>query len=281
MKDLSDDLKSHIEQEVTSLSSCWKIIRSDGMVYRFTDHDQDLTIEGELYLASEGYNRSALKGSSGTDTDEMELTGFLQHDALSEQDLKAGQFDYAEILFFLVNWQAPSMGVIPLRKGWLGEVSWSDGFFQAELRGLSNALKRQIGAVYTPECQADLGDARCRIDLEASSFDDEIDTVTDHQVFTLKNHAGPDQDLTGGVLSFTSGLNAGRKVEIASWKALDKTLFLFLAAPFLPQAGDQVRISPGCDKRYVTCRDRFNNLTNFRGFPHIPGTDALLERAYG
>ncbi len=281
MKSLSDDLKNHIKQEVTSLSSCWKIIRTDGVVFRFTDHDQDLTVDGEIYVATDGYNRSALKGSSGTDIDEMELAGFLQSDALSEEDLKAGVFDYAEILFFLVNWQAPDEGSIPLRKGWIGQVNWSDGFFQAELRGLTNALKRQIGAVYTPECQADLGDGRCKINLAARTFDDEIVSVVNERVFTLKHYAGPDADLAGGVLSFASGRNAGRSLEIDSWYAADKKLSLFLEAPFLPTAGDQVKISHGCDKRYVTCRDRFQNLINFRGFPHVPGTDALMERANG
>ncbi len=281
MKSFSVDLKNHIKQEVTSLSSCWKIIRTDGVVYRFTDHDQDLTVDGEIYAAADGYNRSALKGSSGTDTDEMELAGFLQSDALSEKDLKAGLFDYAEILFFLVNWQAPDEGIVPLRKGWIGQVTWSDDFFQAELRGLTNALKRQIGAVYTPECQADLGDGRCKVNLSTRTFDDEIVDVVDARVFRLKHYAGPDLDLTGGVLSFVSGRNSGRHLEIDRWHSTDKKLSLFLEAPFLPAVGDLIKISHGCDKRYATCRDRFQNIINFRGFPHVPGTDALLERANG
>lgn len=31
-----------------------------------------------------------------------------------------------------------------------------------------------------------------------------------------------------------------------------------------------------CDKRFETCRDVFANTLNFRGFPHLPGPDALL-----
>jgi uncharacterized phage protein (TIGR02218 family) len=29
----------------------------------------------------------------------------------------------------------------------------------------------------------------------------------------------------------------------------------------------------GCDKRAETCRAKFGNFLNFRGFPHIPGED--------
>lgn len=31
-----------------------------------------------------------------------------------------------------------------------------------------------------------------------------------------------------------------------------------------------------CDQRFETCRDVFANMANFRGFPHLPGTDFLL-----
>lgn len=31
-----------------------------------------------------------------------------------------------------------------------------------------------------------------------------------------------------------------------------------------------------CDHRFETCRDVFGNAANFRGFPHLPGTEALV-----
>ncbi|MFT3997276.1 MAG: DUF2163 domain-containing protein [Asticcacaulis sp.] len=33
--------------------------------------------------------------------------------------------------------------------------------------------------------------------------------------------------------------------------------------------------SEGCDKRYATCRDRFDNVARFRGFPDMPGEDFI------
>ncbi len=40
--------------------------------------------------------------------------------------------------------------------------------------------------------------------------------------------------------------------------------------------GDTFIIAAGCDKRFATCRDRFANVANFRGFPHIPGNDFVI-----
>lgn len=44
------------------------------------------------------------------------------------------------------------------------------------------------------------------------------------------------------------------------------------------RCGVDVGAFPGavCDHRFETCRDVFGNVENFRGFPHIPGTDFVL-----
>ena len=41
--------------------------------------------------------------------------------------------------------------------------------------------------------------------------------------------------------------------------------------------GDTFVVTAGCDKRFTTCRDRFANTVNFRGFPSIPGNDFLIR----
>jgi len=41
--------------------------------------------------------------------------------------------------------------------------------------------------------------------------------------------------------------------------------------------GDAYSLIPGCDKLLTTCRDKFSNVDNFRGEPHLPGMDAILR----
>ena len=33
-------------------------------------------------------------------------------------------------------------------------------------------------------------------------------------------------------------------------------------------------MTAGCDKSFATCKAKFDNAVNFRGFPHLPGNDA-------
>jgi uncharacterized phage protein (TIGR02218 family) len=86
---------------------------------------------------------------------------------------------------------------------------------------------------------------------------------------------------TFGTLEWTSGANAGRRTEVLYHDVTDGVAILtLLEAPVRAIAeGDGFTIRAGCDKRMETCGAKFANTANFRGFPHIPGQDAVLRYA--
>jgi hypothetical protein len=164
VKTVSPALASHLAGTVTTLATCWRIMRIDGVVFRFTDHDRDLEVDGEIYAASAAYSRTAIANDAGMGVDNLDVEGVFDSAAVTEEELRAGLFDRAEVRIFLVNWADPSMGVLRLRRGWFGEVVLSEqGVFRTELRGLTQALQQRIGELYSPECRANLGDHRCRV----------------------------------------------------------------------------------------------------------------------
>jgi hypothetical protein len=76
-----------------------------------------------------------------------------------------------------------------------------------------------------------------------------------------------------GVLSFTSGPNAGSRRAVQLWTANTFTVSL----PFnsTPAAGDAISVYPGCDRSKLQCGPaKFTNLPQYRGFPHIPAPEA-------
>ena len=164
MKTVLPALASHLAGAVTTLATCWRISRTDGAVFRFTDHDRDLVVDGEVYQASAAYSRTAIANDAGMGVDNLDVEGVFDSAAVTEEELRAGLFDRAEVRIFLVNWADPSMGILRLRRGWFGEVVLTEqGVFRTELRGLTQALSQRIGELYSPECRADLGDHRCRV----------------------------------------------------------------------------------------------------------------------
>ena len=79
----------------------------------------------------------------------------------------------------------------------------------------------------------------------------------------------------------TSGPNSGRLAEVMLHEIASGVVTItLLEAPVRAVAGGNAfTIRAGCDKRSATCAAKFSNIANFRGFPHIPGQDAVVRYA--
>lgn len=273
-------LKAQLHEGVTTLCRCWSVHRSDGEVLGFTDHDLGLGFDGIWFKADTGLTAFALQQSTGLSVDNSEALGVLQDTGVSEADIEAGRFDGAEVRSWLVNWADPAQRHLQFR-GTIGEIKRAGGAFEAELRGMTEALNVPMGRVFQKPCTAVLGDAACRFDTGQTGFsmDVPIDAMTEdgHLLWSDLGDVAPQWFARGRMTVLTgaaNGLwtaikgdhhtNAGRRIEL--WTPVRASL-----AP-----GDMVRLEAGCDKRAETCQQKFDNFLNYQGFPDIPGEDWLM-----
>ena len=275
-------LRDHLATGLTTVCRCWAVTRADGTVYGFTDHDLPLEFNGIAFRANGGMSASALVQGTGLSVDNSEALGVLSDVAISDADIEQGRFDTAEVEAWLVNWANVEERVVQFR-GHIGEITRSGGAFQAELRGLTERLNQPQGRVFQRGCSAVLGDGECRVALSDPALSAALvaEDVDRAQVFSF---AAPgqfeDRWFERGRLEILSGAAAGlsgvikhdrllaggaRRIEL--WEPIRANVAL----------GDALRLIAGCDKRAETCRDKFANLANFRGFPHIPGEDWLVS----
>jgi uncharacterized phage protein (TIGR02218 family) len=281
MKVLSPEFQSHLASGTTTLCWCWRIARRDGVVLGFTDHDKVLTFDGTTYEAASGFTASDIKDGLGLSVDNLEVTGALSSATLTDDDLAAGRYDDARIEIYRVNWADTSQRAL-MRSGSIGEVRRTGTGFTAELRGLAHYLQQPKGRLLQLTCDADLGDARCTVDLSSPAFRGEGAILEAHSArrFTV---SGLDTFDTGffsrGLFSFTSGASSGLKVEVKSHVKLATAVIieLWAEAEGPPAAGDMFVVTAGCDKRFETCKARFANTINFRGFPAMPGNQFLTR----
>ena len=259
---------------VTTLCHCWRVIRRDGVVLGFTEHDRDLTVGGTLFRAASGFQASETESQSGFATANSTVTGGFSSEAISEADLAAGRYDGAQVEVLLVNWQAPGEALL-LRVDEIGEVSRADGAFTAELRSLMHRLGQEKGRIYNRRCDASLGDRRCGVALAEWRGEGVVITPG-----TETMTAGGLQDFAAGffdrgVVTFADGPLAGISADVETTTTDGAALVIrfFLPTDAAAEAGDRFVITAGCDKAFSTCRTRFRNGLNFRGFPHMPGSD--------
>ncbi len=274
MKTLSPELAAHIDGEVTTLATCWRLERTDGWVRGFTDHDQDLVVDGLAYAASAGFLPSAIKSGADLSVDNLDVDGFLDNEALRAEDLSNGLYDGARIDIFIVNWADLSMGRVVLRRGWLGEVKRADQRFSAEVRGVANKLQQTSGRLYSRLCRTDFGSDECKVDLAPLTDTLAITAVASGDTFTVAT-TRPSGFYTFGTCTFLSAANAGASTEVL--QQVNQSVQLFTPMPRPIAVGDQVRLVAGCDKTPETCGNRYGNILNFRGEPHIPGNDKVFS----
>jgi uncharacterized phage protein (TIGR02218 family) len=283
MRVLPAGLAAHLETGTTTLCWCWRLTRRDGVKQGFTDHDRDLVFDATTFEAAAGFEASEVRESLGLAVDNLEITGALSSAALEDADLEAGIYDDAEVEIFRVNWADVAQRVL-MRSGTLGEVKRSGSAFSAEVRGLSHYLQQPKGRLFQYTCDADLGDARCGVALAGPAFTGTgvVTAVTSERVFAASGLEAYGTDwFTRGLVTFTSGAAAGQKIEVrrhtrnGSVGAFD--LWQPVRAPLM--VGMTFTVTAGCDKTHATCRAKFSNIANFRGFPHMPGNDYLTAVA--
>lgn len=277
---LDEGLKAHLAGGLTTLCRAWAITRADGTEMGFTDHDRDLSFDGVGFRADTGLSAMALQQGTGLAVDNTEAVGALSDAAITEADILAGRFDGAGVRAWLVNWQDVAQRQL-LFRGSIGEMRRIDGAFQAELRGLSEALNRPFGRVYQAPCTAVLGDKACRFDTGDPGYhwDGPVLAVRATSTVTLDGDGAFEPGwFQRGRLEVMSGEAKGLFGSIKRDLPVQQGRELELWEPLRAQVavGDLVRITAGCDKRLDTCRLKFNNLLNFQGFPDVPEDDWLI-----
>ncbi|MGN7611888.1 DUF2163 domain-containing protein [Magnetococcales bacterium HHB-1] len=273
MKSISTALTDHIQQDVTTLANCWCISRKDGTTLRFTDHDVDLVVGGETFAAQTGFSASAISGNTDMSVGNLDVEAVVDDESITEVDILSGLYDGAAVEIFKVNWASPDAGTIPLKSGTIAEIELKGKVFVAELRGKLDRLNTNFMEVYSPTCRITFCSPECKLDANIFSQSSNVTGVTDQRQFST-NLGEASGFFNGGMITWTDGSNAGRKMEIKTHS--NGQISLALPMAYTIQAGDSFTAIRGCDKRFETCCNTFNNAINFRGEPEIPGMEKSM-----
>lgn len=276
MREISDAFAARLAADGTTLCACWRFERADGVVFGATDHDAALVLDGVTYAPGAGLEATTFESSSGLAPGRAVAAGALSLGFLTAADVDAGLWDGARVDVWRVDWSAQAHRVC-VWSGRLSEITRRGEAFSTELVSLKADFERPVGRVYSRGCDADVGDARCGVDLDGPALRAEgvVTDVVGERRFLASGLGGFGSGwLTGGVLTWTSGANVGRAVRVLQHAGAEIALARGLR--FAVSAGDAFVVTAGCDKSFAMCGARFGNRASFRGFPHMPGPEAVL-----
>ena len=272
-------------------SNLWSIVRTDGATFEFTDHNADIdfastNFAGTVYSAASGFQATATALESGLRNRNLEMLGVIQSSVITAEDLASGLYDNADIALHLVDWKYPWLGSIEFQAYRVRRVVFTDNLWRAEVVSKTGLITQPVGEVYSRDCTYDLFDDRCGLakaqHVRAAAS---VATVADRAQFTLSTipatatagveSAVADDHFNFGEIQWLTGNNAGTRSEIKDYVHASKTFTLQLPTLYNIQAGDTLDLYAGCDKRFVTCRDKFSNDINHGAFIFIPSTNEM------
>jgi uncharacterized phage protein (TIGR02218 family) len=274
MKTLTTALAAHHALGSTTLAQALRITRRDGLVLAVTSAVSPVTLSGVTYSASQGLDISSLETSAGFDVDNLELTTLDDGSVFNKADVLGGVWRDAAFQILRYNWASPTDGVDILLTGTVGEVQLRRGSIVAELRGLQQYLQQPIGHVSSITCRARLGDSTCGVVLSGYTVTGTITSVASRQVFSDSSKIQAADWFSEGLLTFTTGTCATLQQKVKAFGTGQFTLSLPMLKALT--VGDQFTVVAGCRKRLSEdCAGKFNNVLNFQGEPHLPGTDQV------
>lgn len=278
-------ISATLQQDIVNGDICnvIKVTTADSTVYAYTDGNLDLTIDSVVYKAEALSTKVKTFSTANAEVSNevIESTWFAD---IQEADILEGKLDFATVEAGIASWKNPSEGILVFFSGKISDVKWTDDGWRVDIQNYLNQLKKLIGTIATPHCWHQLYDSlapgkpgACQVNSASYTFTGTVDVVlTDRWKFKISGDAATQADkyFTNGVLTFTSGANNGvsKEVKIHEVNAdpnIGKSIEFFLPTFFTIEVGDTFSVKAGCDKSLDTCKNKFNNVVNFGGFPHI------------
>ncbi|MGI9439702.1 MAG: DUF2163 domain-containing protein [Parvibaculales bacterium] len=276
MKNLPIGLQQSLANGLTHLCHCWHITRADGTVFGLTNHNEDIALDGQIYRADAAIRFSVFETRLGLAAHGPEVAGNLGSDLITEADLRDGRYDDAAFSVFLVDWKQPQNHVLVL-SGYFGAVEQKKGRFRVSLRGTGQQLNQPQGRVYQTQCDAALGDARCRVNLEESNFQWRGEVILRDGAKILLPELNFAADWFADGKLYADGMTDDFIIRHDKLVDGGRRLVLWQTPPAKLQAGTMVTLIAGCDKKLATCQNKFSNAINFQGFPNLPDGRVLID----
>lgn len=289
MRNISEDFKKYLSEDSTTLAYFMDIVCKNGEVIRINSTDLDVVTNEEMrndiedekpytYKAG-GYIPSDYTYSNDGSVQKVEITGLVEEGMFEYEKILNNYYEGAEIYIMIANYLDLSLGHVKLSRGTIGDFEVENtGKFYCEFRGFSQKMNNNTVEKYSLDCRATLFDSKCKVNEQNYTELSTVSSVVDRLTFRATSLNNDPEFYVGGRVIFTSGNAKQLYSQVRTATKISDTVVEFeLLKPISStfSDGDSFNIRAGCDKKVTTCRDKFDNVENFRGEPHIPGDNVF------
>lgn len=258
---------------------------NNGPVVRIVEYPYDISIGGDLYRNSTGYSFTGIQGGTNMTPGVIDLTALVgAAPEITIPTIQAGIFDHARVYVFCTDWANPVEDEEQVALCIFGKVKIEDDKYITECMTLIDLLNTPVGDSYSALCSLVFGGQEyggCKIDLGPLTVMGTLTAVVSQYEFEDSSRTEPDDYFGAGDIYFTTGANEGvPRQRVKAFTSVGGVIETTEPFPFPPEVGDEYVMIPGCRKRLIDCRDKWDNVPRRRGFDWVPG-QRFLNRIGG
>ncbi len=271
--------KAHIIKHMTQMkmdyATCCAILPKTLITKIFvTDFDRNLYIDNITYTSDQIFSYSNIESFNSLNADNFQIKLSINH--FNNKNFLHGLYNDAFITIFRTNYNDINKEKILLKSGRIKKIKITDNQITAEIKSISEKNKQLVNNKFSPSCRAQFCDELCKLKEVDFLYAGQVtEIVTENKKFVDISLSKPKNYFKYGILTFTNGENANLKQDVKYNHKHE--IELTLTTPNKIKPGDQYNIIAGCDKLASTCTNKFNNIINFRGEPHLPGSQNLFK----
>lgn len=230
--------------------------------FRFTSEDRDTQYQSKTYVPSP-IIRDAVKQTSDALKDTLSIR-FPRDNAFANQFLGFAPDVVTTLTIYRGHLSDLDNEFVAYWKGRIVGAKTSGNEITLDCESVFTSIKRPgLRAKYEYGCRHVLYQSGCNVNQESFKLTGAILSANSLVVEVAGAGNFPDGYFTGGIFVTATG--------VSRFITNHSTTFLTISRP-IPSLDltNNVNVYPGCDRSLETCRNKFNNVINFGGFPWIP-----------
>ena len=238
---------------------------------RFTSCDRSVVFNGQIYKSCQFINNISFNDLERIDNitirfinkDNIELERLLN----SKIVIYLSVIDTQNVIMKAGNIVCNNAVVI--FSGFVENITSNGDLLEISVSSNVAKLNYSNSSLFSPICRECLGSAKCGVDLNQYKANGTVSQIISQDCIIgnhRENRSVPVGYYKYGTIKFLSGKLRGITMQIKD--EVDGKIYL-LRNTKLIEIGDSYEIFAGCNKTLSVCKNKFNNVVNFRGEPYI------------
>ena len=272
MHNISKNFLMELTKEKINIAFLIELKTQNNENIYFTNHDEDIIFKNNRYISNSLLKKKSIKQTIDINFDSSYISFQIDNLSILYSDIINGKYDYMEITISIINYNNLE-SAFTIQTGNLGKIEYRDNCFYSTINSIKQKLSCNSNHIYSSNCRNLFCDSRCKLNINNFSTDINITNNENPYMLILDNNIESDYYTNGHLILLESPY---KNIRYSIKSHYNNKLYLYNPISITEYLPIKARIFLNCSKTFKACKEKFNNIINFAGEPHVPGNSQII-----